>query len=68
VLANQNTEIVAYIIILLHAILTGIFLLFLFRFLQQPSEGTTISGTGDGEGTETVKRKEKHVLKTNGKF
>ncbi|XP_020631564.1 uncharacterized protein LOC110068525 isoform X1 [Orbicella faveolata] len=33
-----------------------------------PSEGTTIRRTGDGEGTETGKRKEKHVLKTNGKF
>lgn len=56
-LANQSSEFVT------HVLFYTSFLLFLFHFLQQPTEGTTVNGTSDGEGTELGKRKE-HVLKT----
>ena len=53
---------------LFYTILTGSLLLFLFRFLQQPTEGTTAYGSGDGEGTELGERTGEHFLKTNGIF
>lgn len=53
---------------LFYTILTESLLLFLLRFLQQPTEGTTAYGSGDGEGTELGERTGEHFLKTNGIF